>query len=145
LDGEVPLFEGVVGVVGVVLGGGVVVVVVVGVVLYPDRPSLAARAEVGVTRPALTMSASGSTENARAIRERVALRPIRAAPRGLLEATTSVRVMPTSVIVRVRLGPEFLALPWRMPILVVAGGPGAVRTRSLRRRLSLYYHLLRSA
>src|SRR5690242_19732676 len=66
-DGDVP-FVGVVGVVGVVagvvgvvgvVGGGVVVVVVVGVVLYPDRPSLAASADVGITRPALTISASG--------------------------------------------------------------------------------------
>jgi hypothetical protein len=106
LDGEVPLFDVVVGVVGVVLGGVVVVVVVVVVVPYPESPSLAARAAVGATRPALTMSASGSTENLRAIRERLASPPIPTDPRGLLEATTSFRVMPTSVSVRVRLGPE---------------------------------------
>jgi len=119
-DGDVPfvgvvgvvgVVAGVVGVVGVVVGVVVVVFVVVGVVLYPDNPSLAASADVGAMSPALTTSASAARET----RERAASPPVATAPRGLLEAMASDRIMPTSVIVRMRLGPDF------MPSLGVCG------------------------
>jgi hypothetical protein len=90
-DGDVPVVgvvEGVVfGVEGVVFGVGTVW-------LYPLVPS-AALAVAGNSRAAASSRAIGTTESLRHARDPL-LSDVAPAFRGLLEATSSVRVMPTS-------------------------------------------------
>jgi hypothetical protein len=100
-DGEVPLVGvGVVAGVGVagaevVVGGGVEVVVVVGGLLVYGLVSSAANTAAGDTRAIIRAKATDSTTSLRALGDPFLI-VASSAFCGLLEATTSVRVMPTS-------------------------------------------------
>jgi hypothetical protein len=95
LDGEVPLagvgvvFDAGVLLVGVVVGGGAVVP-------YPASPVVAAIAVVGNTSAAASSSANERTKSLRDARDDPLLIGAAPAACGLPEATTLVRVMPTS-------------------------------------------------
>ncbi|HTA37236.1 MAG TPA: hypothetical protein VK761_11015 [Solirubrobacteraceae bacterium] len=94
-SGDVPDVGVGVGVAAVVVGGGVVVVVVVGGLLVYGLVSSAAKTAAGDTRAIIRAKATDSTTSLRALGDPFLI-VASSAFCGLLEATTSVRVMPTS-------------------------------------------------